>query len=263
MGDGAEIVGVVRELWRFPVKSMQGERVERGVLTATGLEGDRRYGVRDAETGKVLTAKRYGALLDAAARTTTDGSVVITLPDGVEVAADDAAVHDAISAWLGRPCRLEAPAEAGAEFEMSFDAEHPDENTFVWPCAPGTYLDLAGAHLLTTASIAAAEALGADSTWDVRRFRPSALIETGAGGGFVEDAWVGRDVEVGEAVVHVDMPTVRCPMPTRAQPGGLERDLRIAATLRDHHDNNLGVYGTVTTTGDVAVGDPVTLLPPP
>jgi uncharacterized protein YcbX len=249
--------GTITELWRFPVKSMQGERIHSGELTSKGFVGDRRYGVRLADSGQVLTAKRDGDLLNASARTEADGSVVLTLPDGTELAADDPAVHAALSDWLGRSCRLEPPAETGAEFEMSFDAEHPDENTFVWPCAPGTYLDLAGAHVLTTASIAAARALHPDGDWDVRRFRPTAVVDTGDADGFVEDAWVGGDVQLGGAVLRVDMPTVRCPMPTRPQPGGIERDFGVAHTLRDHHDNNLGIYCTVTTAGTVAVGDPL------
>ena len=48
----------IREIWRFPVKSMQGERIDAGELTAKGFVGDRRYGVRDADTGRVMTAKR-------------------------------------------------------------------------------------------------------------------------------------------------------------------------------------------------------------
>jgi uncharacterized protein len=255
----ATSVGTVSELWRFPVKSMQGERIPEGELTPKGIVGDRRLAALDASDGRVLSAKRYGKLLMASARTESDGSVIISLPDAGEHAADDPAIHDVLSAWLDHPCRLEAPPAEQVAFEMSLDADRPDEDTFDWPCPPGTFLDLAGAHLLTTASLRAATGLHPDGQWDVRRFRPTALIDAGDADGFVEDDWIGGAVTLGAATVSVDMPTIRCPMPTREQPDGIPRDLGIAHTLRDHHSSNLGVYATVTTAGRVAVGDEVVL----
>lgn len=252
--------GRVVELWRYPVKSMQGERVDSARLAGTGLEGDRRYALRHAESGRVLTAKRYGQLLEAAATTGADGSVSITVPSGASLGAEDPGTDEAISAWLGLPCRLARPETGDApEFEMSFDAAHPDQDVFAWPCAEGTFLDLAAAHLLTTSSLRAARALHPDGDWAVRRFRPTAVIDTGKVEGFTEDAWVGQTVGLGDAEVAVMMATVRCPMPSCPQPGGLARDLGVAAALRDHHDNNLGVYASVGRAGTVAEGDDVRL----
>jgi uncharacterized protein YcbX len=253
-------VGRVSQLWRFPVKSMQGEQIAEGELTPKGFVGDRQYAARDPEDGRVLTGKRYGRLLMASARTEAAGSVIVVLPGAGEHAADDPGIHDVLSSWLDHPCRLERPPDDAAPFSMSFDVDHPDENTFDWPCPPGTFLDLAGAHLLTTASLRAAAALHPDGRWDVRRFRPTALVDAGDATDFVEDNWIGSQVRLGGATLTIDMPTVRCPMPTREQPDGLVRDLAIAHTLRDHHDNNLGVYATVTASGRVAVGDEVALV---
>lgn len=260
--------GSVTSLWRFPVKSMQGETLAEGRLGVRGLGGDRRYAVVNPETGKVLTAKRYGELLMASARTEPTGAVVIALPDGTELAADDPAISSALSQWLDQPCRLaEVPAGDGAaEFEMSFDAEQPEHDLFSWPVMAGTFLDLAAVHLLTSASLDTARRLHPGGDWDVRRFRPTVLVDVDpselgngpAGGqdpaGFVEDTWVDSQVRLGQAVLSVFLPTVRCPMPSRLQPG-LPRDLGVARTLHDHHENNLGVYASVTTPGVVAVGD--------
>ncbi len=52
------------------------------------------------------------------------------------------------------------------------------------------------------------------------------------------------------------MPTMRCSMPSRAQPG-LDRDKAIGTTIRDANSNNLGVYAKVTRSGTVRVGDSV------
>src|SRR5919201_6484198 len=96
----------VLELWRYPVKSLQGERLDSVTVTSDGLEGDRRFAIYDVETGFGLTARRVPELLFASARLRDDGGVEITLPDG-SPARDD----DALSEWLGRrvtPCSHDA-----------------------------------------------------------------------------------------------------------------------------------------------------------
>jgi hypothetical protein len=91
----------VLELWRYPVKSLQGERLDAVAVSESGFEGDRRFALFDLETGFGLTARRIPELLFASARLTPEGEAEITLPDG-SIAADD----DALSAWLGRKVQL-------------------------------------------------------------------------------------------------------------------------------------------------------------
>src|ERR1051325_4263770 len=91
----------VLELWRYPVKSLQGEQLHSVQVGADGLEGDRRFAIFDVETGFGLTARRAPELLFASARWRGDARVEITLPAGA-LAADD----DALSAWLGRRVEL-------------------------------------------------------------------------------------------------------------------------------------------------------------
>jgi len=248
-----EQVGTVAELWRYPVKSFQGERVDTLDLAPGGAVGDRTLAVVDPAVGKVLSAKRYADLLLATARIDGD-RVVLTLPDGTEHAASDPGVHDALSAWLDREVRLEAPPADGV-FPMEMYTGMSDEATpvFDWPGPPGTWLDLADVHWLTTSSLAAIAREHPDGTWDVRRFRPTALIETAAVG-YAEDGW--SQVALGGVVSDVLMPTPRCSMPSRAQPG-LDRDKAIGTTIRDVHDNNLGLYASVSQSGTVQVGDSV------
>jgi len=246
-------IGTVAQLWRYPVKSFQGEQVQQLEVGPGGAAGDRTYAVVDPAARKVLSAKRYADLLHAAARWDGD-DVVLTLPDGSEHAAVDPAVHGALSDWLGLEVRLARPP-ADEVFPMEMYTGMSDEDTplFDWPGPPGTWLDLADAHWLTTASLRAAADLHQDGQWDVRRFRPTALIETDAGG-FAEDAW--KQVDVGAVASEILMATPRCSMPSRAQPG-LDRDKAIGTTIRDGHDNNLGVYASVTQAGTISVGDTV------
>jgi uncharacterized protein YcbX len=246
-------LGTVSQLWRYPVKSFQGEPVERLELSPGGAVGDRVLAVVDPAAGKVLSAKRYAGLLMASARTEGAG-VVLTLPGGSEHEASDPAVHAALSAWLDHEVRLEPPPADGV-FPMEMYSGMSDEDTplFDWPGPQGTWLDLADAHWLTTASLHAAAGLHPDGSWDVRRFRPTALLDV-AGEGFVEDGW--SSVQVGSVGSDVFMPTPRCSMPSRAQPG-LDRDKEIGTTIRDEHENNLGVYASVARAGSLAVGDTV------
>jgi uncharacterized protein YcbX len=246
-------VGTVTQLWRYPVKSFQGEQVDELTLASGGAAGDRVLAVVDPAAEKVLSAKRYADLLLASAR--LDGSrVVITLPDGTEHASDDAGVHAALSTWLGMDVRLEPPPSDKA-YPMEMYTGMSDESTpiFDWTGPPGTWVDLADSHWVTTTSLGTIAGAHPDGSWDVRRFRPTGLIETD-GDGYPEEGWPAFDV--GEARVEVLMPTMRCSMPSRAQPG-LDRDKAIGTTIRDANSNNLGVYAAVTRSGTVRVGDSV------
>lgn len=251
-------MGRVAELWRFPVKSMQGTPVEDLELEAGGVAGDRGWAVVDPAAGKVLSGKRWPVLLLAAAAGQPGGAVTITLPDGTTHEAGDPATDEALSGYLDHPVRLlRPPAGDGLPYELPTEAWDDASESWEFPGPPGgPFVDLAAAHLLTTASLRAASKLYPDGVWDVRRFRPTALIDA-EGEEFLEDAWIGSSVALGDHVVLSPfMPTVRCAMTTRAQPG-LPRDVDIAKTLNHHHQLNLGVYCAVERTGTVRVGDQV------
>jgi hypothetical protein len=253
MTDPGAVVGVVAEVWRYPVKSLQGERVDRLDLAPGGAVGDRPLAIVDPAAGKVLSAKRWPQLLHARAAG-TGAAITITLPDGTEHAATDPAIDAALSAWLDHPVTLSAPPiDRVLPMEMYTGMADEETPLFDWPGPLGTWQDLADAHWLTTASLDAARALHPKGDWDVRRFRPTALFDV-AGASWAEDSWAG--VAIGSARSEVIMATPRCSMPPRAQPG-LPQDRAVSATLRDHHDNNLGVYAKITAPGTIAVGDEV------
>jgi len=88
------VIGRVAELWRYPVKSLGGERLARATLEPRGLTGDRLWAVRgeDGRIGSGKTARRFRRmphLLSLTARTDTDGVVWIGFPDSRHVRADD------------------------------------------------------------------------------------------------------------------------------------------------------------------------------
>jgi len=247
----------VAQLWRYPVKSFQGERVDELVIDERGVVGDRDWALIDPTTGTLLSAKRHARLFDAAA-TTVGPDVVLRVPGGAEVAATDPGASDVLSRWLGRDVELRH-VDAGVRvgYEMTFDPPHDDAEYVEIPAPPGSFRDAADLHLLSTATLRGVAAARPDLDWDVRRFRPNVVIDPGAPADpFVEDGWRGREVRLGGARARVDKPTVRCAMPLRAQPG-LLRQARLYDALEQLHANHLGVYASVVTGGPVAVGDPV------
>ena len=142
-------------LWRHPVKSMQGESIGQAELGVSGLPFDRRWGVIDVDTGKVLSAKREGKLLMAAARLAGEAPEV-RLPDGEWTSVTDPSIDDDLSAWLGRPVKVQAADTASpASYQMNVDATDDTSPIIDLPCPPGTYFDALPVHLLSTASLRA------------------------------------------------------------------------------------------------------------
>ena len=247
----------VAELWRHPVKSLQGEPLDEAVVEDSGLSGDRRWGIVDVETGKVLTARRVPLLLLASSRL-TDTGVELLLPDGDVLIAPSAPADDVLSKWIGRPVTL-VHAESFGAGVGEFFADATDDNSAVmsWTMPPGRFVDALPLLVVTTASLRQGRALHPDGAWETRRFRPNIVVDV-ENDGWVEDSWCGRTVRVGTAVLQPAVPCERCTMVTRPQPG-LDRDLDVFKTLARHHGATFGVWTAVQTPGVVRVGDEVTL----
>jgi uncharacterized protein YcbX len=237
----------VAELWRDPVKSLQGEGVAAAELTPAGLAGDRGWALFDLETGLGLTARRIPVLLQAAARLREDGGVDVVLPDG-SVAAHDGA----LSAWLGRPVELRAADVAGPRrYEVPDDIETEAEDSWwVFEGSRDAFHDSVPLTFLSTATI---------GSRPVRRFRPNVLLDGGPDGG--EDAMLGTTVRIGDAVVTLTAPVPRCVMVTRAQPGGIEVDRDVLRWIHRERAGMLAVGAAVLRPGTVRVGDEVTADP--
>jgi uncharacterized protein YcbX len=244
-------------LWRHPVKSLQGERLDEAVVEDSGLSGDRRWGIVDRETGKVLTARRVPSLLLASSRLSNTG-IELLLPDGQVLIVPSAHADDVLSKWIGRPVVLVDAESFGAGVGEYYEDATDDESAVVsWTMPPGRFVDARPLLVVTTASLRQGRALHPEGAWETRRFRPNIVVDV-EDDGWVEDAWCGRTVRVGSAAVRPAVPCVRCTMVTRPQPG-LDRDLDVFKALARHHGATFGVWTTVQTPGVVRVGDEVTL----
>ena len=232
----------VLELWRYPVKSLQGERLTEAWIGPLGIPRDRGWALFDRDTGLGLTARRVPELLFGAARVGADGGVEVVLPDGT-VTTEDAVLSD----WLGRRVELRAATEnegAAPTYEDPGD-EEPDGPTEwqQWQGATGPFHDSPRIRL----SLVSTGTLG---TWDRRRFRANVVLD-GAG----EDELRGRDAALGEVSVRFGAPIARCVMTTRPQPGGIGRDTSVLKTVHRERDGFLAVRAAVTEPGTVRVGD--------
>src|SRR5215467_3925898 len=203
-------------LWRHAVKSLQGERLESARLEDDGLVGDRRWGIRDLVTGRILTARRRPELLGAVA--SYEGELpTITLPDGCTAVGPGQGTDDLLSRWLGSPVSLVASAgNAGGRAEYFADATDDNSRAIEWTMPAGRYVDSAAVLVLSTTSLRTAAKLYPGGVWDPRRFRPNVLIDV-AGEGWPEDEWAGRTLTVGAVVLVPLQPCIRCTMVTRAR----------------------------------------------
>jgi uncharacterized protein YcbX len=232
--------GAVAQVWRYPVKSMQGETPDVLDLDGDRVPLDREWGVRDSTTGRVLTGRGEPRLLLASARVVDGDRVCITLPDGRQLHEDDDATDLALSSYLGRPVHL---ARAKPDERQGFA-----EEGFEWRSRSGSFNDGHPVHLLTTATLAA-------GPWDARRFRANLVLDVDAAP-FAEDEWTS--VQARNVVLEIYKKTGRCSIPTRAQPG-LAEDPSIRTDLVRNRNARLGVYARVTTPGPIAAGDALDL----
>ncbi|MFV0309329.1 MAG: MOSC domain-containing protein [Desertimonas sp.] len=249
----------VVELWRYPVKSMLGERLEHAVIGPAGIVGDRRWALFDRDTGLTLTARRVPELLVAQARLISGGdrvhdgdAVEIELPDGT-VTADDAV----LSRWLGRDVELrDATAhDTTGTYEIALDddgapTEHHD--WVRWDGPTWSFHD----STRTQVSLVSTATVGA---WDRRRFRANVILA--ADTPMIEDGWIGERLAAGTSVLEVTKPIDRCVMVTRPQRDGIERDLEVLTTINRERAGNLAIGALVSTPGEITTGDLVAPLP--
>ena len=216
----------VTEIWRYPVKSMAGEPLESCLVTADGLEGDRRWALIDwspNRAGKWFNIKQHSALMTYRSRL-VDGTVEVVGPDGSSV-------------WLDGDLVRRFEAESSRPLELR---------------------DLAGGNfddsqvLIVNLASVEAFALEAGMPIDHRRFRANFYLD-----GLEPDeelSWLGRRLRVGDAALEVTSRCERCKVITM-DPDTTEATPELLRLLVDRHDERFGMYCRVVRPGRVAVGD--------
>jgi uncharacterized protein len=245
-------IGHVEAIFRYAIKSMAGERLDAADLGWHGLDGDRRLAFRridiDDRTGfPWLTASKLpDLLLFAPLRREGDARengaqgdlhlpTHVRTPDGQEMPV------------FGEDLAAEVGRRHGARVEM-MQMKH------------GIFDD-ASVSVIASETVREIGRLAGQSP-DVRRFRPNVVVRLLRPVPYQEDEWVGGALSIGEGddapAIAVTMRDVRCSMvnldPDSASPApeGLKAVVRA-------NQNNAGIYGTVTRTGRLAVGQTVLL----
>jgi uncharacterized protein len=227
-------VGRVKEIRRFPVKSILGEPLSGVSIDERGVIGDRLWAIKNTsgKFGSGKTTRRFqqmDGLFQLRAR--YEGTTpIITMPDGMDYWGDNPAINEALTESLGVQVSL-AKEEAISHF---------DEGPI--------------SIITTTALRKLSEELG--DPVDPRRFRANILIDTDATG-WLEDDSVDRLIKIGPSVVlRVVAPLERCVMVNNQQED-LNQDPRVLRNLVANHSGILGVWAKVEQNGRINVGDEI------
>src|SRR5262245_12238498 len=248
MGGAGTVVGRIAEIWRYPVQSMRGEMLPQSLIDAAGVPGDREYGVLDPEIGEVVSAaqgkRRWRGIVTLSARLLgepapgTRTPVEIVTAAGGQLRGEQPNIDTRLGAILGRPVHL---AHRASENKRSSYSHAP-------------------LHILTTASLATFKTQHAAGEFAPARFRPNIVIDTGGTGGFLEQGWLQRQLQIGGTVrIEVTDNCARCVMTTLPQ-GALPFDPAILHTVTGMNRTWAGIYAGVQLPGTIAIGDPVVLL---
>lgn len=256
---------VVEEIWRYPVKSLRGERVLEARVDRRGLLGDRLWAVRDPDSGKLGSGKNTRrfrrfpgpALLELASRYPVEPG-----PDEVEPPF-----------VVGRDGREYSVLDGSADLLVQ---RHTGMQTLrVARETDVDHFDDGPVSLLGTATLRWVEENLPGTAVDRRRFRPNLLVRTTEP--FVEESWVGRRIRIGGGddgdrdnsrdagygggvEFTVDMVLTRCVMVTTGQadlPDAPEV-LKLLGTRTDQQ-LKLAIVAHPSGPGTVRVGDAVRL----
>jgi uncharacterized protein len=229
---------LVSQLWRYPVKSFRGEQLERVLLDARGMVGDRLFAVRDAngKFGSGKTTRRFRLmrdLFDFSAETDGD-AVLVHTPGGACFNVGDPDFDALLSARYG-------------------------ERLAVLPEGTVSHFDAGAVHVLTTSSLEWVETEYGRTAGDARRYRPNIVLETPGGRALVEEGWLGASLSIGSCVLEVTGTVERCVMPTFRQ-NGLPRTPGLLRFLEQRNRTMLGVYARIVSPGTIRVGDAVNIV---
>jgi uncharacterized protein YcbX len=238
-------LGEIESLFLYPVKSMRGVPCTDATLGWHGLDGDRRFAFRrlgDTSGFPWLTASKLPELILFAPRRIEDGSAGdlpthVRTPDGEDMPL----FGDALAAEVGR--------RYGGPVQMMWLNHGIFDEGSISVILPETIREIGRLAGLSA---------------DVRRFRPNIVVRSRGAVPFQEDAWVGRVLSFGEGgegpAIAVTMRDVRCAM-LNFDPDSARAAPEMMKAVVRANQNTSGIYGTVTRTGRLSIGQPVVLHP--
>ncbi|MCK5881987.1 MAG: MOSC N-terminal beta barrel domain-containing protein [Sinobacterium sp.] len=285
------LVGTIKELWRYPVKSMEGELVSEVQVDKLGLVGDRCWAVRDELRGETSSVRKLPKLLQCTARYHAEPSigqagpqiphVKITLPDGTSFNSSDGLSNSTLGEFLNKSVSLN-PLEPRSNWRFyrlkTIDGETALKKQFntkeplpsmasvswlkmlelsIFSTPLGRYYDAYPLHIVSSNSIEKLKSLEPAGDFQSKRFRPNILIEcANKNENFDEFDWVGGKLHIGNTIIKCESRTVRCLMPSQPQVN-LKKDSKVLRILEKHTGRHLGINASVINVGSIRQGDPV------
>ncbi|MBN9217960.1 MAG: MOSC domain-containing protein [Mesorhizobium sp.] len=238
--------GLVSQIWRYPVSSLGGERLDEAELVPGGIPDDRVWGVVDRRDDTVAAPekRRHWRPLPNLLARLGDGGPEITRDKDAWLAAGSTAADDLVSTFLEFPAAVRPHGPFGSDTSGRIAPRY----------------QRADLHILTTASMRAlAELLPDPSQVDPRRFRPNLVVETDpAWTGFAEHRIVGKTLAIGDVRILVSEPCERCSFTALAQ-GDLAFEPAVLQTIARHGEGGFGVLCQIVQPGHIRQGDGVTL----
>lgn len=257
----------VVSIWRYPVKSMMGEEMNACDVTSKGLLGDRAYALVDTSTGKLANAKNpkkwpnifdfRASFVEPPVNPEQMTEIRITFPDGSMGISSEEDLDERISTSFNRQVHLVTPSSSEIQFEEyvpDLDVMKNKDSVVTYTTPQGTFFDAAMVHIITTATINHLRSLIPESRIEVRRFRPNIVLDVPDGEGFIENEWIGKRIRIGEIILEIEQPTVRCVMTTLPQ-GDLPQDSNVLRTAIKQNNGAIGVYAKVIQAGRIRRGD--------
>ena len=266
---------------------MVGETVSSCELNDLGIVGDRIWATRDLERGGIRGAKKIGGLMQFSAERVDPAlrTVKITAPNGESFLTNEADSSDKLSSLLGHRVVLEelpdasdvehfrrgpsdtddVLAEMRAVFGRTEDEPLPDFSIFPpevmeFESPVGTHHDCYPLMVMTTSALAVMKAAVPNSVVDVKRFRPSLVVDSGDVDGHLEFQWKNKHIAIGSAVIEILDPCPRCVMVTRAINNDIPEDRAVLRHIVRDLNQSVGVYARVLSPGKCSVGDEVRFL---
>lgn len=237
-------IGKISEVWRYPVKSFAGERLESCKIEPYGLYGDRCYAFYDEKKegwASFFTARTIPNMLTYKAKITDEGRGNVT-PD-VSVTSPDGRI-------LGWSEELLEEIQKHSKTHMSMRAYDTQNDDLLG-------VDDSSILIITDTTLRKLEALWGKRL-DSRRFRANVIVSVDDSA-LNENDWIGKRLAVGSAEFQVDRHCERCTLIT-LDPDTIERDPSLLKKVNQELNLIFGVYASVTKTGEIRVGDTVSFV---
>jgi len=236
----AKRIGEISAIYRYPVKSFGGERLEGCEVAEYGLRGDRVCSFYDETKegwSRFVTARTIPDMLSYQASYADEGVHIIG-PDGSEYSWDDRLLE-----------QIQARSRKSLSMSAMF-APNPENDELL-------SVDAASLLILTDKTISEIEAKWGKEL-DALRFRPNLMVKLEEDEA-EEQSWIGKRLQIGDAELRIDSACERCSMIT-IDPATLERDPSLLKQVNEHFQLNVGVYASVVKSGFIQIGDSISLL---